>query len=285
MTGGLRYVYHKAFGSRVTPRLSMMYMAGDMTLRATYSRGFKVPTVKELYQNYITSIMGPLKAYYGNDKLKPQTSNYVSVGVEYRVDRLRTNATGYYNSVSDMIALTVVPTSAEDKFLEVEETMKYNNLAHGRSFGVDATVTWDVLPSLVAELGYSYNNARAQYTDDPKDPNYMHYMPMNGTSLHSATCRLTWSRRDLSISLYGRGQSTKYYITNGNGAGYTLWRINVYDRIVQTSGWTLDVNAGIDNIFDYVDRTPYGRNRGTTTPGRTLFVSLNLKYQRNGNNR
>ena len=35
----------------------------------------------------------------------------------------------------------------------------------------------------------------------------------------------------------------------------------------------------IDNIFDYVDRTPFGRHRGTTSPGRTWYASFIVKFQ------
>ncbi|WP_187368622.1 TonB-dependent receptor domain-containing protein [Parabacteroides johnsonii] len=109
LTLGYRFVHHKEFGQKFTPKISAKYSLGDFNLRATYSYGFKAPTLKELYQNYITVIMGPLKAYYGNGKFQA-------------------TVTGYYNRIHNMIALTVVPTSSEDKFLEVEETMKYNNL-------------------------------------------------------------------------------------------------------------------------------------------------------------
>ena len=39
------------------------------------------------------------------------------------------------------------------------------------------------------------------------------------------------------------------------------------------------MNVGIDNIFDYVDRTSFGTNRGTTSPGRTYYASLTIKFQ------
>ena len=83
LTLGYRFVHHKEFGQKFTPKISAKYSLGDFNLRATYSYGFKAPTLKELYQNYITVIMGPLKAYYGNENLKPQSSNYGSASVEY----------------------------------------------------------------------------------------------------------------------------------------------------------------------------------------------------------
>lgn len=45
--------------------------------------------------------------------------------------------------------------------------------------------------------------------------------------------------------------------------------------------WSLTMNAGIDNVFDYVDRTPFGRNRATSTPGRTFYVSALIKFKNN----
>lgn len=279
LTAGFRFVHHKEFGQKFTPKISAKYSLGDFNLRATYSYGFKAPTLKELYQNYITVIMGPLKAYYGNENLKPQSSNYGSASVEYSNGKFQATVTGYYNRIHNMIALTVVPTSAEDKFLEVEETMKYNNLAKARSFGADFTFNYQVLPSLAIGGGYSYTDAKAQYTEDQNDPNYMKYLPINATSYHNANWKIAWTRKEAGVSLFGRYQSTRYYITDGNGKAYQLWRLNVRSSLLKTKKWNLGMNAGIDNIFNYIDRTPFGKNRGTTSPGRTFYLSLNVKFQ------
>lgn len=284
LTAGFRMVHHKEFGQKFTPKVSAKYSLGDFNLRATYSYGFKAPTLKELYQNYITVIMGPLKAYYGNENLKPQSSHYGSAGVEYNSDKFQVTVTGYYNQIRNMIALTVVPTSGEDKLLEVEETMKYNNLAKARSFGADFTCNYQLLPSLAIGGGYSYTDAKAQYTENPSDPNYMQYVPINATSYHNANWKIAWTRRDMTISLFGRYQSTRYYITDGNGKAYQLWRLNIKSPLLKMKGWDLGMNAGIDNLFNYVDRTPFGKNRGTTNPGRTFYLSLNVKFQNNKNN-
>ena len=79
---------------------------GDFNLRGTYSYGFKAPTLKELYYNYVGNMMNKLKSYYGNKDLKPQTSNYGAVSVEYNLPKFRMSVTGYYNRIKDMIELT-----------------------------------------------------------------------------------------------------------------------------------------------------------------------------------
>ena len=40
------------------------------------------------------------------------------------------------------------------------------------------------------------------------------------------------------------------------------------------------VEAGVDNIFNYVDRTPHGLHLGTTTPGRTFYVSFTVRFNK-----
>lgn len=133
-----------------------------------------------------------LKAYYGNKDLKPQTSNYYSAGVEYKGDKFSASVTGYYNKIKNMIDLTLVPTSPEDKMLEVQETMEYNNLSGARSYGVDVTFDYQILPSLSVGGGYSYVDAKAQYTDDPDSEDYMKYVPINATAFHNATWKVLW---------------------------------------------------------------------------------------------
>lgn len=107
-----------------------MYKLGDFNIRATYSNGFKAPTLKELHDDYITQIGGgPWKHYYGNKDLKPQKSNYYSASVEYHASNLQITVTGFYNRIKNMIALTEIPTSAEDRLDEIEASMQHKNLS------------------------------------------------------------------------------------------------------------------------------------------------------------
>ena len=176
MTVGGRFVVHQEFGATFTPKVSALYKLGDFNIRATYSNGFKAPTLKELHDDYITQIGGgPWKHYYGNKDLKPQKSNYYSASVEYHASNLQITVTGFYNRIKNMIALTEVPTSAEDRLDEIEASMQHKNLSKARSFGGDISLTYQILSSLAIGGGYSYTDAKAQYTDDPADPNYMLY--------------------------------------------------------------------------------------------------------------
>ena len=38
------------------------------------------------------------------------------------------------------------------------------------------------------------------------------------------------------------------------------------------------LEAGVDNIFNYCDRTPHGLHLGTTTPGTTVYASFTIRF-------
>ncbi len=283
VTAGVRFGQHKAFGQTFTPKLSAMYKLGDFNLRGTYSNGFKAPTIKELYYHYYASFMSTYKAYYGNTDLKAQQSDYYAFNVEYHKPRVKASVTAYYNDIRNMISLQTVPTSYEDKLLLVEETMKYVNLAKGRTYGVDVTFEAVLPMNFKAGGSYSYLDAKGQRTDDEAADDYMKYVRINGTSHHNASLKTSWDKAwkkyKLGVNLTGRYQSKRYYSSDGNTKSYQIWRLNTSHSFLNTKKWKLNVNAGIDNLFNYVDRTPFGRNRGTTSPGRNVYASFTLKFQ------
>ena len=87
----------------------------------------------------------------------------------------------------------------------------------------------------------------------------------------------------LGVSINERYQSKRYYTTDGNTNGYQLWRLNTSHSLLNREKLKLDMNVGVDNIFNYIDSNPFGRNRGTTSPGRTLYASMIVKFQNQNN--
>jgi len=283
ITAGVRYGHNKDFGNTFTPKVSAMYKLGNFNLRATYSNGYKSPTVKELYYHYYATLMSKFKAYYGNTDLKSQKSNYYATNVEYIVPKFKISVTAYHNRIRDMISLQHTQTSYEDKLLMVEETMKYVNLAKAKTYGVDFTFEAQLPYDIKLGGGYSYLHAKAQRTDDETAEDYMQYVYINGTSRHNVTVKASWShswkKYKLGVNLNGRYQSKRYYTSDGDAKGYQLWRVNTSHSILNKKRIKLDMNAGIDNIFNYIDRTPFGRNRGTTSPGRNFYASVTIKFR------
>lgn len=288
ITAGLRLTGNEQFGARLTPKASAMLSLGQFRLRAGWSQGFKTPTLKELHYRYIRQMSGTY-LYLGNTDLKPQTSNYCSLGVEYSVGGLTLNATGYYNSVDNMITLVTIPNSEAPGDLLVEyqpvKVSKYKNLEDAKTYGLDFTVRY-AMKDFAAGLGYSYLDTRAHEYDSDHD--VLKQVTINGMAHHKGNVYATWNHAfspvyRLGIGIFGRMSSKRYYQINGNGKGYQIWRINTSHDFSKSKHFTYRLEAGVDNIFNYVDRTYHGLHLGTTTPGTTVYVSLAVGFKQGKN--
>jgi outer membrane receptor for ferrienterochelin and colicins len=279
LTAGLRGVGHEAFGLKLTPKISALYKLNNWNLRATYSAGFKTPTLKELYYKYERTMMSDLRLYIGNTGLKPQSSNYYSAGIEYHAKSFTTSITAYYNQVKDMIELMEVETSFYDKIRDVDKTMQYQNIENARIKGVDFLFKTNIGKNLTLGGGYSYVYARGNMLNND---GVIEQIMLNGTALHrgniSCTRNWDWKKYKLGIGLFGKAQSKRFYRYDGDAAGYMTWRINSSHKLPTGKKYPAELNAGIDNILNYHETKPFGYNYGTTTSGRTYYVSLTLKF-------
>ena len=284
VTGGLRLNRNEQFGYRLTPKLSAMLSVSDLRLRASWSQGFKSPTPKELHYRYVRDMNGTY-LYLGNTSLTPQTSNYWSVGVEYNHGGLSATITGYLNRVKDMIALVTIPNSQAPIDLYAQymplKTRQYKNLESAKTRGIDVSLRWKIDKAWTVGASYSLLDTDAMLYDTEHDR--LQNVIIDGMAHHKGNCFVTWNHTfspayKLGIGLYGRFSSTRYYQLNGNGKGYQLWRLTTSHDLGHAKRWTWRVEAGIDNILNYVDRTDHGLHLGTTTPGRTIYASLTVRF-------
>ena len=280
LTAGLRLTRNEGFGFRLTPKLSAMLKLGDgLRLRATWSQGFKTPTPKELYYQYIKNMNG-VYLYLGNTDLKAQHSNYFGVSAEYSVGHLTVTIAPYYNKVNDMITLVTIPTKLAPGDLiskyDPIRVRQYQNMEDAKTYGVDVTVRYQT-KSFTAGGSYSYLDTEANQYDSEND--VIQPVTIDGMAHHKASVYATWNHQfsksyQLGIGLYGRMSSKRYYQIDGDGKGYQLWRVSTNHQIGKL--WRID--AGVDNIFNFVDRTPHGLHLGTTSPGRTVYASLTVRF-------
>ena len=279
LTAGVRLTRNEGFGFRLTPKLSAMLKLGDgLHLRATWSQGYKTPTIKELHYQYIRNMNG-VYLYLGNTDLKAQHSNYIGVSAEYTLGHLTLTVAPYYNKVDDMIALVTIPTKQAPGDLVSKydpiRVRQYQNIEDARTYGVDVTVRYQT-KHFTAGGSYSYLDTEANQYDSEND--VMQRVTIDGMAHHKTNVYATWNHEfckgyQLGIGLYGRLSSKRYYQIDGDGKGYQLWRLSTSHQF----GKIYRVEAGVDNIFDYCDRTPHGLHLGTTSPGRTVYASLTVR--------
>ncbi len=280
-TLGLRANTHKEFGFNLNPKASVRYHIGSWNIRATYAEGFKAPTLKQMYYQYERDMMGKLTRYLGSTNLDPQTSRYISAGIEYQPSVYSFSLTGYINTVNDMIELVEIPVSVRDAAHGIERTMNYQNIEDAESKGVDVLASAHWKHGWSAGAGYSFVYADGHQLNN--DGEIEHIM-LDGTSKHHGNVhvrwRHSWNDYTLGVGFFAKSQSKRYYRYYGDTHGFTLLRLSTSHKLVRHHGFTYEAQAGIDNLLDYKVTKPYGTNYGTKTPGRTYYVSLIVSFSR-----
>lgn len=293
ITAGIRLIENKAFGFHATPKISAMFKVADLRIRTGWSRGFKSPTPKEQGYHYLRTMGATTFFYMGNPDLKPQTSDYLSAGVEFSRGGFSASVTGYRNELYNMITLVNVPLSQipageapeymGDGSGQVTPRM-YMNMEDARTMGIDASLTWRITSDITLGGSYSWLDTKAHVYDTKHSR--LSEVTIDGMAHHKGNVYGTWQHRyndayRMGIGLYGRASSTRYYQNNGNGKPYQIWKLTTtHDLGRGKNGMTWRVEAGIDNILDYKETTPHGLHYGTTSPGRTFYCTLSLKFSK-----
>lgn len=269
LVAGARLVKHKEFGSAFTPKVSLLYKLDHLNFRGTYGYGFKAPTVKELYYSY--EKRGTL--FLGNTDLDPQKSQFSSLGVEFHNSFLSASITGYINNVDDLIAYETIDLEPGDADNGIKKRRKHYNVEESRSQGIDFLVNAKLGAGFTLGGGYSYVDA----TDETNDER------LDGVAQNYGNVRLaydrSWKGYSFNANIIGRIQDEKSY-DNGedNAKGYDLWKFTTNHRFLNMGSFILEAQLGIDNIFDYVDDSPYGSHYGTINPGRTFFAGITINF-------
>ena len=296
-TLGARYNYHQTFGTRLTPKATLMYSLGAVNVRATYSAGFRAPGLDELYYHYYSVNRGKPQISFGNQDLKPEKSHYLSLNAEYRTQKLAVSITGYLNRINDMVVKQNVEVDADalamlrSEFTEMtdaeaaklERYALYQNSDKGDVKGMQLNVSANIFRGFNFSANYVYTYARTKRASDGSAVGTAEWTPLERTIRHAATIALnyhhSWRKYKLNVNLNGRLQSKTCYPDYEDAPGYGVWNINTTHSLTILKGILFKPTIGIDNIFDKVDRRIDSTNRkyALYSPGRMLVAGGVIK--------
>ncbi len=272
--GGLRLDYHSSFGANVSPKFSAMYKLPPLSLRFNYARGFRSPTIKELYMNW-----SPIGTFFikGNPNLQPETNHYLSVSLEYTKSKWNTSVNLYKNWFKNKI--DGYWTISEDGI----DIYNYTNIDDSDIAGLEVLLKYNIGRGFFISGGYSYIQDHKQKND----------INISAIAPHSGNVRLEYSLSkrvyDLKVNFSGVITGAKdYYETtdivfNGiNTLGtfeahydaFSLWKISVSQNFHNG----INLVIGVDNIFNY--KTPIVTFNSNLSPGRRGFISLSLNIDK-----
>lgn len=289
---GLRFDSYQTLGSRLSPKVSIMYNVRNINIRGNYATGYRTPGIDELYYHMLKPMGSRYIITFGNPSMKSESSNFVSLNVEYRSNRLSASITGYLNYIGNMV------TSKSTKFPDLSETVQqklleefpelsdikkslvsfkeYYNYTKAHVRGIEANVNFSVINDLQLSLNYSYSYSRGL---NPDGTWQRQNRSVASVFTFTANYAHRWNNYGLNINLNGRAQSKTYYPgdADGNAPGYGLWNLTTRHTFTGIKGLTIIPGVGIDNIFNRRDNRPLNSNFALYSPGRSFVVSLTLK--------
>ena len=104
---GVRYSYNTSYKSPLIPSLNLRYNRNDWILRTSYSSGFRAPSIKDLYFDFVDSNHD----IQGNPNLRSETShNFSFSGVKTIVKKnkvFKITGSSFYNNINNLITLAI----------------------------------------------------------------------------------------------------------------------------------------------------------------------------------
>ncbi|MBD5221943.1 MAG: TonB-dependent receptor [Bacteroidales bacterium] len=267
VAGGRFDFFSEASMKHLTANLSMMYRLGRTSLRASYSGGFRAPTLKEMYMAFD---MAGIFMIYGNPDLKAESSHNFQASAEYARGNWSAGLGGFCNLVDQRI------TTAWSQSLKGQV---YTNIGRVNIAGLEANVAWRSSLGLGARASYIFTHEHVRH-GEPYSAS---------TRPHTATLRFDYSKKwknyGFSVVLNGRilsavnvdefTSATSYEDTERvHYPAYTIWKLSLSQDIYKGISLTL----AADNLFNYVPKYYYSNSPATT--GITLSAGLSVDLEK-----
>ena len=227
------------------PKVSVLYRPlKTITLRAGYSQGYRIPNLKELYQEFNMGGMGIMM--YGNKDLKPEEGTQISASVEYDYKGLNLSVSTYHNRYKNKISYEYISPGKS-------WNMKYVNALNVKTTGVEVTANYKLPFGLRFSGGYSY-----VYDYDERDGYNMSWVRPHsarlssvykhrfGKTTESVAFNTSWVS---SITRYAYSSSDKTY-TKTKYDPRTLCSLNLRSELPRG----IAIGLMVDNIFNYRDK-------------------------------
>jgi outer membrane receptor for ferrienterochelin and colicins len=265
---GGRMTFHSEYHANATWQLALNYRPGEFNLRGAYGRGFRAPTLKELYMNF--NIPGAPITIIGNQNLKPENSNYLSFSTEYTHSNFSASVIGQYNDLNNLITEVWSPANTN----RPPFFYQYQNIEKAEMLNVEFIFNYKPVQQVKLSGGYTWTKPLTKQSEGAinrfearehsavitgeyaaKIGNYQPTITLQGK--YYGDDHITWTDE--------RGNNTPQILKQ-----YFNWKLTTLHRI---NKWAT-ITAGIDNLFNYTDT----RYFTSMSPGRRFFAGVKFNW-------
>ena len=286
---GLRYTQNDNIGAALTPNAGLFFHTGGFRLRANYAGGYRTPTLSQLYATDQAKTASRYTLY--NTELKPEKNHFVNVNAEYSNEWMSVSVTGFLNKIRDMINYRTMTQSEVDADAHLTAISadgwttirQRDNIDKATLRGISASVKLLLPYGFTIGGGYTFTDSEAEtQTLDKKTQQYVvTTSPVDKSVRHVgnvlASWDQTWNNYHLNVTINGHIQGQRYSSTYGYADAISQWDLMTRHTIALRN-FTLEPGLGIENIFNQRDTSPWNSNFSTINPGRSLTLSLRMRY-------
>lgn len=234
----LRYAYNTVYGAPFVPSFNLRWqLHNDIAFRASYARGFRAPSLKELYLLFVDVSHN----IQGNTGLNAEHSHNISGSFTWTRPRAngkwRAEAGGFYNDIEDLITLA-----------QVDGTLySYINIGRYRTTGGNMGAGWES-ERWSFTVGGNLTGRSDDLASVQSDPwLWAHEMRANVSR--------AWEKQGWSAQVFYKyqGELQNYaYRSDGTVGRSTIGAFSIADASVtkQLFGRRVGLTVGCKNVFD-----------------------------------
>jgi len=272
---GLRYGYNTAYRAPLVPSFNLKADWGKVTWRAAYARGFRAPSLKELYF-YFVDINHNI---VGNPDLQAEYAHHWSTNLRLKhlsdKGQLWQAELGlFYNDLRNQITLAEINSPA----------FTYVNVERFRSQGVNLQLRWRNQAWQV-NLGGSYLGRYNRLSRSETVPAFSYTPELTGSLQYT----LPLSQTSVSVFYKYQGRLPGFRIgADGQVQEQFIAAFHTADLTLSQPLWQrkLIVALGAKNLFDVTQVAAQlvggahsgGANASPVAMGRTLFLKLDWHF-------
>jgi outer membrane receptor for ferrienterochelin and colicins len=270
---GLRLAHNTNYAAPVIPSVNLMYRKGKYTIRASWARGFRAPSIKEQYF-YFVDINHNI---VGNRNLHAETSHNFSASVGYKklIKQMLCQADlqFFYNDIQDMIGLSLVQASE----------FSYVNIHRFQSMGTSGNIAF-MWHHLKINLGSSYIGRSNQLSDSAG------VAPQSWSPEFRGNLLYEFKKLKLTTALFYKyqGRQVGYRNTESGVEETFIAPYHMADATIGKKLWKdrITISGGVKNLFNLTNISATmtsgahsgGGNSVPVATGRMAFVKLDFQW-------
>ncbi len=287
---GVRYTYNNNFGNNFTPNIGLFLHHKGVQFRASYAGGYKTPTLSQLYatdQAKTTS-----RYTINNPDLDPEKSRFWNLNLAYGSKWVKSSVSVFINQIEDMInyrTLTKYEIENSGALTAIQnegwKTIRQrSNIDKAEIKGASLNLKFFLPAGFTLGGSYTYTDTEAEtkLLNAEKQTYEVEKTPVDKSVKNTGQVNIAWEKRwgkyGLNVCLNGYAQDQRYSSTYGYAPGYGQWDLSTRHSL-HFEQFILEPGLGIENLFDKRDDSYWNSNYSTISPGRSLYVSLALKFK------